>query len=521
MMKKYSFILWVALTMTSVFIACTDNDNPMSEQTDAKTATIRATIDGDLGSRVALIDDAENRVVKVDWAEGDAFKIEVNEKDYTFVYSKSTGEFAYDNQNGTFPETFTSAGTVTATYPVTASETYGNQSGTLDGAAALLTMTATLEVTAGQNTEDLALNFKHNNSIVKMTLSNEDFKGQSVTSISLNSGNDAVYTATDDFTGDAENGSIVVYFAVTTQEMTNISIHAVCGESNYITTLTDNTLGTGKLYNVNKTLVGIKTTEQAVKYDLAMADGTFISKDDIDYLTDALKSKVKGIVFWTESEEGNATLVGENADKIMQTDFPNYNHGLIVALTNVSTGCTWASSYDYIYGDFQNTGNFNPTNKSDYKSVASYTTKDYAPDNYQNILGFQNTKVLEAYNKYCSETSGKENHKVNLVEELAIWKTSNPAPENTTGWFIPSVKELQMLCHKDDIFNNYGTETREAIDPLIEALGGTMLGEYDYWASLELSTNDSAAFGVSSEFGIKIERNKTTSSCYVRAVCAF
>lgn len=516
MMKKYSFILWVALTMTSVFIACTDNDNPMSEQTDAKTATIRATIDGDLGSRVALIDDATNRVVKVHWKEGDAFKIKVNGVDYTFTYT--------DNdlfECGNFPTAFPIAEKLTATYLATnPTGGYASQPGTLESAAALLTMTATLEVTAGQNTEDLALNFKHNNSIVKMTLSNEDFKGQSVTSISLNSGNDAVYTATGDFTGDAENGSIVVYFAVTTQEMTNISIHAVCGESNYITTLIDNTLGTGKLYNVNKTLVGLKNAGQAVKGDLAMADGTFISKDDIENLTDALKGKVRGIVFWTESEDGTATLLGDNADKIMQTEFEHCNHGLIVALTNVSAGCTWANPYEYIYDNFQNTNNFNPTNKSDYKSIASYRMNQYAPENYQNILGFQNTKVLEAYNTYCSKTPGKEGYKVNLVEELAIWETSNPAPENTTGWFIPSVKELQMLCHKDDSFNEYGTETRELIDALIDALGGTTLGEYKYWASLELSTNDSAAFGVGFDYGIRIENNKSVSN-YVRAVCAF
>lgn len=515
-MKKYIFILWVALTMTSVFIACTDNDNPMSEQTDAKTATIRATIDGDLGSRVALIDDATNRVVKVDWKEGDAFKIKVNGVDYTFTYTDKD-LFECDN----FPTAFPIAEKLTATYLATnPTGGYASQQGTLESAAALLTMTATLEVTAGQNTEDLALNFKHNNSIVKMTLSNEDFKGQFVTSISLNSGNDAVYTATGDFTGDAENGSIVVYFAVTTQEMTNISIHAVCGESNYITTLTDNTLGTGKLYNVNKTLVGIKTTEQAVKYDLAMADGTFISQDDIAYLTDALKGKVKGIVFWTESEEGNATLVGENADKIMQTDFPNYNHGLIVALTNVSTGCTWASSYDYIYGDFQNTGNFNPTNKSDYKSVALYYNIHYPSELINYILGYQNTKVLEAYNTYCTKTSGKENDKVNPVAELVTWRETHPAPMNTTGWFIPSIKELRMLCYKDDSYTEYDTDTRDVIDPLIEALGGTKLGDNYYWSSSE-SINQSAALGVWFEYGTLIERNKTTSSCYVRAVCAF
>ena len=301
--------------------------------------------------------------------------------------------------------------------------------------------------------------------------------------------------------------------------MTDISIHAVCGESNYITTLTDNTLGTGKLYNVNKTLVGIKTTEQAVKYDLAMADGTFISKDDIAYLTDALKGKVKGIVFWTESEVGNATLIGENTDKIMKADFPNYNHGLIVALTDVSAGCTWTASHEYIYGTFQNTNNFNPENKNDYMSIAAYINGFGAASELGYILGYQNTKVLEAYNTYCSQTSGKENYTVNPIAELATWKTSNPAPANTTGWFIPSAKELHMLWHKDDSYNEYGTETHDAIDPLIEALGGTKLGDNSYWSSTEDMFNYSSKFCITS-IG-RLVSNSVNFNYRVRAVCAY
>lgn len=238
MMKKHSFILWAALTMTSVFTACTNEDSLMTEQTVTKTATIHATIEGDLGSRVALDDDVVNRVVKVDWKQGDDFKIKVNGNDYTFVYDTNTGVFAYDNENGIFPATFESAGTVTATYPATTPTGYANQPGTLEGAAALLSMTATLVVEAEQSTEDLALNFTHNNSIVKMTLSNEAFKGKSVTGVTLKSENSVVATATNTSTGDVENGNIVAYFAVAPQAMTDISILAVC-EGSYYTAYID------------------------------------------------------------------------------------------------------------------------------------------------------------------------------------------------------------------------------------------------------------------------------------------
>ena len=86
-MKKYILTLCAALTMTGAFTACTDTDHsPMTEQGEARKVTIRATIDGGIGIRVALTDDAEKREVKVAWKEGDDFKITVDGTAYTFTY---------------------------------------------------------------------------------------------------------------------------------------------------------------------------------------------------------------------------------------------------------------------------------------------------------------------------------------------------------------------------------------------------------------------------------------------------
>ena len=526
-MKKCFYILWAALTMAGVFTACTNEDSPMTEQNELKIVTIRATIDGDLGSRVALTDDAKNRVVKVGWAAGDAFKINVNGMDYIFTY---TEDDKFECTDASFPETFGEAGTVTATYPATAPTACTSQSGTLDGAASLLTMTATLDVTAEQSTADLALNFKHNNSIVKMTLSNDDFKGKDVTWVTLKSGNSVVATTNGTFTGDAEDGSVVAYFTVEPQTMADITVLAVCGENNYTVALTDRILGAGKLYNVNKEMtivppMGDKTATQAVKGDFAMADGTFISKDAT--LTAEQKTNVRGIVFWTLADRNTAADAETSAkltdDKIMVKDFPNCSHGLIVSLKDVSQETKWQSYVDSKINSWQSSDAFNADNKNEYKSIGStYGSGDFTKDLINYILGYQNTKILKAYNAQC-ETA----QKVLPVSLLADFYEQNPAPANTTGWFIPSVKELTLLygVDKDNVSTNgFGNLTKTEMNTILTSLGtdyADVLSNENYWSSSEDEENIFYAFSLNFYNGSVEDIMKNGRAYYVRAVCAF
>lgn len=526
-MKKCFYILWAALTMAGVFTACTNEDSPMTEQNELKIVTIRATIDGDLGSRVALTDDAKNRVVKVDWAAGDAFKINVNGTDYIFTY---TEDDKFECTDASFPETFDEAGTVTATYPAIAPTACTSQSGTLDGAASLLTMTATLDVTAEQSTADLALNFKHNNSIVKMTLNNDDFKGKNVTWVTLKSGNSVVATTNGTFTGDAEDGSVVAYFTVEPQTMADITVLAVCGECNYTVALTDRILEAGKLYNVNKkmtkvTSMGDKTATQAVKGDFAMADGTFISMDAT--LTAEQKTNVRGIVFWTLADKNTAADAKTSAeltdDKIMVKDFPNCSHGLIVSLKDVFQETKWQSYVDSKINSWQSSDAFNADNKNEYKSIGStYDSGDFTKDLINYILGYQNTKILKAYNAQCEAAQ-----KVLPVSLLADFYEQNPAPANTTGWFIPSVKELTLLygVDKDNVSTNgFGNLTKTEMNTILTSLGtdyADVLSNENYWSSSEDEENIFYAFSLNFYNGSVEDIMKNGRAYYVRAVCAF
>lgn len=270
--------------------------------------------------------------------------------------------------------------------------------------------------------------------------------------------------------------------------------------------------------------IRIRTAAEAVKGDYAMADGTFISKDVT--LTDTEKSNVKGIVFWTESEEGYATLT---SDEILKKDFPNCNHGLIVSLKDVAKKTAWQTTADFVQ-TFQTGDSFTDTDKSSYKSI--YCQYNDATGTINSILGYQNTKILKAYNDQCTAAN-----KVLPVDLLTTWEQSNPAPTNTTGWYLPSEKELSLLGGKDvqDLFttSKAGTENKVLINEILGKLSSStrdLLSDTHYWSSTEHSSGQNYYFSFTTNGGrmsyyVKTDNylysNPNTYYFYVRAVCAF
>ena len=238
---------------------------------------------------------------------------------------------------------------------------------------------------------------------------------------------------------------------------------------------------------------------------------------------------VAGIVFWTPAETttaGRKTPASLADDKVMAAAFPNCTHGLAVSLKEVSTSMMWQSPYEQV-ADFQNGDNFKPDNKNDFKSVVSGTGKT-DPINY--VLGYQNTQVLLAYNAYCTSNS-KADYIVKPVAALADFTQKCPAPDNSTGWFLPSVKELKILCNKDvdDVWDEYGfkkTVTRDIVNTSLNVAGGDTLGDNVdnniYWSSLERTRfGGKVAFLVGFEWGYIYGRYGKGSAFRVRAVCAF
>ena len=277
-------------------------------------------------------------------------------------------------------------------------------------------------------------------------------------------------------------------------------------------------------------ICGITNPANTAKGDVAMLDGTFIDTEDLDKLTDALKGVIEpsGIVFWTENEDdGPSTLVGDAvADKVMQSAFPNCTHGLIVSLTDVSTSCAWQGInedseqkyYESIYDNFQSI-------HDTYKNYVSIESETGSSQNINKILGYNNTKVLEAYNAYC-KANNRNNHLVKTIEALAEWKASNPDIANTTGWFLPSAKELHMLCYKDvaDVRQVYGTDkidTKTAINTSLGKVDGTRFDTDYYWSSSEYPWNSASGAFLVMFNNAYVESYIKNYTSYVRAVCAY
>lgn len=257
---------------------------------------------------------------------------------------------------------------------------------------------------------------------------------------------------------------------------------------------------------------------------LIYADGTMVTTPEKPQPIIDDANPVVGIVFWTPSEttpqKDRQTPARLTDDKIMSDDHPDCIHGLAVALKDVtyneSEEMAWQKKSDELVADFQSSENFIHEKKTDFKSIVSGEGAEDPPMNY--ILGYQNTVVLRAYNEYCQKNSKLDY----IVQPVAAIDEYHPAPTNSTGWFLPSPKELHILCYKDvDNIADYhtDTDTRDIVNSSLTAAGGGGLKNFWYWSSGEDSSSY-GAWSVHLDYGIVRNLNKP-GKFYVRLVFAF
>ena len=261
--------------------------------------------------------------------------------------------------------------------------------------------------------------------------------------------------------------------------------------------------------------------------DFITTDGKLLEMTESMTLSEEVKKRIAGVVFWVpeKKDPNRQTQASLQSDEVMAKAHPNCTHGLAVSLKNVSAEMKWQGGQYEAVLNFQRGDAFNPAyDKSLFKPIASNNGSSH-PINF--ILGYQNTLILRAYNVYC-KSIGSGNKVVLPVDALAGFETNNPSPSNSTGWFLPSPKELHILCYKDvDNIGRYWedpsyTDTRDIVNKsLIAADGGTFAYNYYYWSSSEFGGFLSHAFLVNFRNSNVISVSKYYNTYRVRAVCAF
>lgn len=200
--------------------------------------------------------------------------------------------------------------------------------------------------------------------------------------------------------------------------------------------------------------------------DILYSDGSWSTSLDTE------KTPV-GVIFWT----GDATA----DDPELKKDYPECNNGLAVALSQKIT--PWQYNWD-LYGSMVN--DWVEANTS-YIPVYTKPSGEY----FNKCIGYNNTKALSEFNAAADNSEWP----VEAIQTVDEHNAGTPAPEGTSGWYLPSPKELSLLCSGEidgsiwDIVQD--TDMKEKINGVLSGINGAdKLFDSGYWSSAEYSATN-------------------------------
>ena len=204
----------------------------------------------------------------------------------------------------------------------------------------------------------------------------------------------------------------------------------------------------------------------------ALAVGNYYYADGTCTATFTADKELIGVVCWL----GNLT----SSDPALKAAFPDCKNGLVMSV-NAVNGIKWQT---------------NPANVSSWQAdyASSYTSiqVNYSngATNLDKALGFNNTQVLRAYNAENPETA------VDICVALDEFAAAHPAPAGTSGWYIPSVKEVSYVCYgaNDNAWMVSGTDNMNIMNTKIEAAGLSKITWSNMASSSEISADMAYAY---------------------------
>lgn len=219
---------------------------------------------------------------------------------------------------------------------------------------------------------------------------------------------------------------------------------------------------------------------------------------------------VIGIVFWTgnptEGNHNNGTAFTDFGDPALRLEKSNCTHGLVVALQDAPTSTLqWQNSASDV-------GAWVSSNTS-YETITTGSTET---DAINKLRGYNNTQAIRAYNTQCIDAN-----KVLPVQAIDTWAVSTPTPTNSSGWYLPSEKELTLLCGQDvnDIWFHYFGDTGIVNTAMENVSEATTISQNAYWSSSEHS--NSKAWFLDFSSGLVLIYLGKTSAYNIRPILAF
>lgn len=251
---------------------------------------------------------------------------------------------------------------------------------------------------------------------------------------------------------------------------------------------------------------GSKTAAQAVIGDFSFSDGTFGDGRTTTLNAEQMTACI-GIVYWL----GDPTT----DDNALKRDYSSCTHGLIVALTDVQS--TWQSQF-VTYGNTVNDWTIVYATDFTQPIISSYGAND--PIN--KIMGYNNTEAILAFNA----TPDNNGYKVEAVKKVLDCREATPVvPASSSPWFLPSEKELTLLCgltppQNGTVFEDgYGTDNRDEMNFQLAKIttGAKQIDSTPYWSSSEINSTKSWLVHFESGTTTTYDKNLTGRVRCVRA----
>lgn len=216
--------------------------------------------------------------------------------------------------------------------------------------------------------------------------------------------------------------------------------------------------------------IGDKTAANAAIGDFSFSDGSFGSGTAT--LSAAQQAACIGIVYWTGDPTTN--------DLALKRDYPGCTHGMIVSLTEVK------SPWQPAWATYTKTVNeWTIANATGFTQPILSDTGPADPMN--KIMGYNNTEAIIKFNN----TWANSGWRVEAAREVNNYRGKVYVPNESSPWFLPSMKELSLLCGLDNQNGNvyddgFGTGNRDAMNAqLAKITGATQITADRYWSSTE------------------------------------